>query len=134
MKSVISNVNCLVALLKQYSVKNVVLAPGASDIPVIHIIETDPFFTCYSVVDERSLVYFAMGVAQNINEPVACVCTSGTAVSNFLPGITEAFYQDVPIVAITCDKNQNYQGQIETQKIEQVGIFGESVKNVSICR
>lgn len=128
MKSVISNVNCLVALLKQYSVKNVVLAPGASDIPVIHIIETDPFFTCYSVVDERSLVYFAMGVAQNINEPVACVCTSGTAVSNFLPGITEAFYQDVPIVAITCDKNQNYQGQIETQKIEQVGIFGESVK------
>ncbi|MDD3414646.1 MAG: thiamine pyrophosphate-binding protein [Lachnospiraceae bacterium] len=128
MISNITNVNCLVELLKQFNIKHIVMAPGASDIPVIHIIETDDFFECYSVVDERSLVYFAMGISQQLDIPVACVCTSGTAVSNFLPGMTEAFYRDVPIIAITCDKNQNFQGQLEIQKIEQVGIFGESCR------
>lgn len=126
MKSCIDNVNILVSLLKEYGIKDVVMAPGASDIPIIHVIEKDNYFSCYSVVDERSLVYFAMGVSQQKGVAVACVCTSGTAVSNFLPGMTEAFYQNVPIIAITADKNPNFQGQIETQKIEQVNIFGES--------
>lgn len=128
MISNIVNVNVLVSLLKQYNINHIVMAPGASDIPVVHVIEKDNFFTCYSVVDERSLVYFALGISQRLDKPVACVCTSGTAVSNFLPGMTEAYYQDVPLVAITCDKNPNYQGQIETQKIQQVGVFGESCK------
>lgn len=128
MISIIESVNYVISLLKQYGIKNAVLAPGASDIPLIHVLETDKFFNCYSVVDERSLVYFAIGISQELNEPVVCVCTSGTAVSNFLPGMTEAFYQNVPIIAITSDKNQNYQGQIETQKIQQVGIFGENCK------
>lgn len=128
MVSNIKNVSTLVALLKQYDIKDVVMAPGGSDIPIIHVIETDNYFNCYSVVDERSLVYFAMGVSQQKKVPVACVCTSGTAVSNFLPGMTEAYYRNVPLVAITADKNQHYQGQLETQKIEQVGIFGECCK------
>lgn len=126
MISSIDSVNILISLLKDYKVKDVVMAPGASDIPIIHVIEKDDYFNCYSVVDERSLLYFAVGVAQQKRVPVACVCTSGTAVSNFLPGMTEAYYQNVPIIAITADKNPNFQGQIETQKIEQVGIFGES--------
>lgn len=125
MISSIKNVTTLVSLLKDYGIKDIVMAPGGSNIPIIHLIESDAFFNCYSMVDERGLVYFAMGISQQKRCPVACVVTSGTAVSNFLPGITEAFYRDVPIVAITADKNQNYQGQLETQKIEQYGIFGE---------
>ena len=113
------SIQLLIACLKVYNVKHVVLSPGGSDIPLIHSIETDDFFTCYSVIDERSAVYFGIGVSQIHNEPVACICTSGTAVSNYLPGITEAFYQNVPIIAITADKNPYFQGQIGTQKIEQ---------------
>ena len=93
----ITSVRILVALLKEHGIRRAVLAPGGSDIPIVHSLETDPYFSCHSVVDERSLVYFAMGVSQQTGEPVACVCTSGTAVSNFLPGMTEAFYQDVPL-------------------------------------
>jgi len=118
------SIQIIIASLKQYNIRNVVLSPGGSDIPLIHSIETDDFFTCYSVVDERSAVYFGIGVSQVKNEPVVCICTSGTAVSNFLPGITEAFYQNIPIIAITADKNPYYTGQIETQKIEQKNIFG----------
>lgn len=119
----ITSVRILVALLKEHGIRRAVLAPGGSDIPIVHSLETDPYFSCHSVVDERSLVYFAMGVSQQTGEPVACVCTSGTAVSNFLPGMTEAFYQDVPLVAITADKDPRRTGQLELQKIDQAGIL-----------
>lgn len=119
----ITSVRILVALMKEHGIRQAVLAPGGSDIPIVHSLETDPFFSCHSVVDERSLVYFAMGIAQQTGEPVACVCTSGTAVSNFLPGMTEAFYQDVPLVAITADKDPRRTNQLEIQKIDQAGIL-----------
>ena len=119
----IKSVRILVSLLKAHGVRQAVLAPGGSDIPIVHSLEGDPFFTCHSVVDERSLVYFAMGLSQQTGEPVACVCTSGTAVSNFLPGMTEAFYQDVPLVAITADKDPRRTEQLEIQKIDQAGLF-----------
>ena len=112
MYSVLRNVQILVAYLKEYDIQDIVMSPGGSDIPLIHSIETDSFFKCYSVVDERSAVYFAIGLAQEKNRPVACVCTSGTAVSNYMPGMTEAFYQDVPVLAITADKNPLFQGQL----------------------
>ena len=119
MFSTIRSVQILISLLKSFSINQVVLSPGGSDIPIIHSLETDPYFVCYSVVDERSAVYFALGLSQQKKVTVACVCTSGTAVSNFLPGITEAYYQNVPILAITSDKNPYYEGQLETQKINQ---------------
>lgn len=132
MYSNIKSVQILVALLKEFQVKDIVLSPGGSDIPLIHSIETDDFFSCYSVVDERSAAYFAMGVSQQKNKKVACICTSGSAVCNYLPGITEAFYQNAQVIAITCDKNPYYQGQLETQKIEQSHIFNGVVKK-SVC-
>lgn len=128
MYSKIKSVQILVALLKEYNVKDIVMSPGGSDIAIIHSIETDDFFTCYSVVDERSAVYFAMGLSQQKNAPVACVCTSGTAVSNYLPGMTEAFYQDVPIIAITADKEPYRLNQLMLQKIDQNNIFGSVTK------
>lgn len=128
MYSNIESVQIVIALLKKFRIKDIVIAPGGSDIPLIHSIETDEFFKCYSIVDERSAIYFALGVAQQKNKRVACICTSGTAVCNFFPGITEAYYQNVPLIAITADKNPYFQGQLETQKIEQSGIFGDKVK------
>lgn len=133
MNSSLRSVQILIDLLKQFEISDVVLSPGGSDIPLIHAMETDEYFRCYSVVDERSAAYFAMGVAQQKNKPVACVCTSGTAVCNYVPGITEAYYQNVPVLAITADKNPYYQGQLETQKIEQTKMFeGVVKKSVSL--
>lgn len=131
MYSKIISVQLIVALLKEYGIRDIVLSPGGSDIPILHTIETDPYFTCYSVVDERSAVYFAMGVAQQKKRPAACVCTSGTAVSNYLPGMTEAFYQDVPVVAITADKDPYRLNQLMLQKTEQTTVF-DAVTRVSV--
>ena len=60
MYSSIRSVQILVSLMKQFDVKDIVLSPGGSSIPLIHSIETDEYFNCYSVVDERSAAYFAM--------------------------------------------------------------------------
>jgi 2-succinyl-5-enolpyruvyl-6-hydroxy-3-cyclohexene-1-carboxylate synthase len=127
------SIQILLSLLKQYNVKHIVTSPGGSNTPIVHSIENDHYFKTYSVVDERSAVYFGIGISQMLNEPVACLCTSGTAVSNYLPGMTEAYYQNVPIIALTADKNPYFTGQLEIQKTEQRNIFGEvSKKSVDL--
>ena len=69
----------VIALLKKYGIKHVVLSAGTRNIPFVYSVENDPYFKCYSVVDERSAAYFAIGVAQMANEPVVVSCTSSTA-------------------------------------------------------
>lgn len=123
----IKNVQILLSLLKEYNVKKIVISPGGNNIPIIHSIEEDDFFTCYSVVDERSAAYFAMGLAQVSIEPVGLLCTSGTAVCNYIPAVTEAYYQRVPLVVITSDRSPYLLNQLETQKIDQSAIFGSVV-------
>ena len=122
------SVQILLKLLKEYKIKDVVLSPGGSNAPIVKSFEYDKEFNCYSVVDERNAAYVALGMAQQSRRPVACVCTAGTAVSNYLPGITEAFYQNVPVVAITSDGLSSLLDQLELQKIDQVGIFKGCIK------
>jgi len=122
------NVLILIALLKKKGVRHVVLSPGGCDMPIVRSIESDPWFTCYSVVDERSATYFAVGLAQSLKMPVASVCTSGTAVLNCMAGMSEAFYQGVPLVLITADRHQYLYKQLETQKINQTEIFKDICK------
>lgn len=128
MYSTIKNVQILIALLKKYGYSDVVISPGGNNIPIIHSMDTDPFFNCYSVVDERSAGYFAMGLSQQFEKPVVMVCTSGTAVSNYLPAVTEAYYQRVPLIVITSDRSPYLLDQMETQKIDQTNIFHAVIK------
>lgn len=94
----------------------------------MHSIEEDPDFHCYSVVDERSAGYFALGLAQELNEPVVISCTSSTATCNYWPPVAEAFYQDVPIVVLTSDRDPEMLGQWEDQMIDQVGMYDRHVR------
>ncbi|MBU5405334.1 2-succinyl-5-enolpyruvyl-6-hydroxy-3-cyclohexene-1-carboxylic-acid synthase [Paraeggerthella hongkongensis] len=128
MYTAIKNVQILIALLKKKGVRIVVHSPGGCDLAIGHSLENDPFFTCYSVVDERSAVFFAMGLSMSKNEPVALVCTSGTAVSNYSSGLAEAYYKGVPLVAITADRHPYLLNQLETQKINQERIFQDVTK------
>ena len=118
------NVQFLVALMKAHNVRHVVLSPGGRNVPINHCLEQDDFFTCYSVVDERSAAYFAIGLSQQLGgEVVGICCTSSVAASNYTPGITEAFYLGVPLLVITADRNPNMLGQLENQMIDQVDMF-----------
>ena len=125
--SYISN-EILISLLKQYNISKLVLSSGSRNIPFVSAVETDSDFECFSVIDERNAAFFALGISQQTDEPVAIACTSGTAASNYLSGITEAFYSDTPIVVITFDRSPYSLNQLETQKIDQNSIF------TSVCR
>ena len=121
--------NILIELLSLYKIKNIVLSSGARNIPFVSAIETDERFACYSVIDERNAAFYALGMSQQTREPAAIACTSGTAASNYLSGVTEAFYSHVPLVVITFDRSPYLLNQIETQKIDQPAIFRSVVKH-----
>lgn len=118
----------LIALLKKYGIKQCVLSAGSRNLPFVHSVESDPYFVCHSVVDERSAGYFALGLAQELDEPVVISCTSSTASCNYYPPVAEAFYQNIPLIVLTSDRDQRMVGQWEDQLIDQVGMYDRHVK------
>lgn len=128
MYSDLKNVQILIALLKEYNIHRIVLSPGGRNVPFVHSVENDPDFTCYSIVDERSAGFFALGIIQKTHEPVAICCTSATAVCNYMSAVNEAFYQKLPLVVLTADRNGYYLNQNEDQMIPQTAIFRDVCK------
>ena len=56
-------------------------------------------------------------------EPVACVCTSGSAMLNYYPAVAEAFYQRIPLVVISADRPEKWINQGDGQTIVQKGVY-----------
>lgn len=117
-----------VQLLKKHNIHHVVISPGGTNIPFVNLVQDDPFFKCYSVVDERSAVYFAIGLYLRTGEIIAMSCTSAQATRNYIPGLTEAFYKRVPILAITMEKLPRFIGQEYMQAPHQCSLPDDSVK------
>lgn len=118
----------IIALLKKYNIRQCVLSAGSRNVPFVHSVEEDSFFKCYSVVDERSAGYFALGLSQQLQEPVVISCTASTASCNYWPPVAEAFYQGVPLVILTSDRDAAMLGQWEDQMIDQIGMFDRHVR------
>ncbi len=89
---------------KAKGIENIIISPGSRNAPLTLGFTEDPFFTCFSIVDERSAAFFALGIAQQLRKPVAVVCTSGSALLNYYPAIAEAFYSDIPLIVISADR------------------------------
>lgn len=128
MYTVLKNVQIIVSLLKKFGVKHIVLSPGTRNIPLVCSVENDSFFKCYSITDERSAAFFGIGLIQELNEPVAICCTSGTATCNYISGVTEAFYQKLPLVVITADRDEYCLNQLEDQTVPQMSYFKDITK------
>ena len=91
----------VLAMLKAYGIKNIVVSPGTRNCGFAASVQSDPFFNVYSVVDERSAAYFATGLAFETDGPVVITCTGATASRNYLSALTEAFYRRLPVIALT---------------------------------
>lgn len=124
----LKSVSILISLLKQYQIEHIVISAGTRHIPFVFSVEQDNYFKTYSVVDERSASFFALGIIEKIQKPVAIVCTSGTAACNYVSAVNEAFYQKLPLVVLTADRNQYYLNQQEEQMVMQDGLYGRAVK------
>ena len=113
----------LAAILLAKGVSDVVISPGSRNSPLIHTFVGCGKFHCYSIVDERSAAYFAIGLSQALRKPVVIVCSSGTAALNYASGVAEAFYLNVPLIAITADRPGYRINQMENQCIVQNHIY-----------
>lgn len=130
MYTVQENVRIVVSLLKEYGIHHIVLNPGGTNISIAQAVQDDSFFHCYSVVDERSAMYFAIGLYLQTGEIVATSCTSAQATRNYVPGLTEAFYKHVPILAITTSKLAWHGYQQYMQAPDQTSLPRDAVKGI----
>lgn len=124
----IENIHITVSLLKENKIRDLVISPGGTNIPLIRAVQDDAFFHCYSVVDERSAAYFAIGIYLQKKVPVALICTSAQATRNYIPGLTEAFYKRVPVLAITMEKHPRFKYQEYMQAPDQTSLPKDCVK------
>ena len=126
-QSSIPSAQILVEHCKVYGIENIVISPGSRNAPLTLSFTEDPFFTCYSIVDERCAAFFALGMAQQIRRPVVAVCTSGSALLNYYPAVAEAFYSDIPLIVISADR-PSYKIDIgDGQTIRQDNVFDRHI-------
>lgn len=111
------------SLMRDYGIRHVVLSSGTRHLNLVRLFEGNDCFITHKVIDERSAAFYAIGIATKLKEPVAICCTSGTSVSNYLTGVTEAYYQGVPLVVLSADRYPCFVGQLEDQTIEQTSIL-----------
>ncbi len=123
-----ANIQILVSLMKHHGVCRVVASPGATNVTLVACLQRDPYFTVYSSVDERSAAYMACGIAAETGEPVALSCTGATASRNYIPGLTEAFYRKLPVLAVTSSQHLGRIGHMYPQVIDRTNELND------ICR
>jgi len=115
-------------ILFQKGIANVIISPGSRNAPIIEAFYRIFREKCISVIDERSAAYVGLGIARTKQLPVVLICTSGSAVLNYAPALAEAYYQHVPLIAITADRPSEWIDQLDNQTIKQENIYSGFIK------
>lgn len=114
--------------LSRVNIKHAVISPGSRSTPISMLLAKHPNIEVHVNLDERSAAFFALGLAKVTGEPVAIVCTSGTAAANYFPAIIEAHYSRIPLVVITADRPHELREVGAPQAIDQIHLYGKYVK------
>jgi 2-succinyl-5-enolpyruvyl-6-hydroxy-3-cyclohexene-1-carboxylate synthase len=122
------HISDLAEICRLKGIRQIVISPGSRSAPLIQSFNGIFGDDCISIVDERSAAYFALGIAGYTRSPVVLICTSGTAVLNYGPALAEAFYQGVPLLAVTADRPREMIDQQDNQTLRQPGIYRNFIK------
>ncbi|MDB4134223.1 2-succinyl-5-enolpyruvyl-6-hydroxy-3-cyclohexene-1-carboxylic-acid synthase [Flavobacteriaceae bacterium] len=117
----------IIDLCFKKNIKNIVISPGSRNAPLTLGFNHNSFFKTYNIVDERSAAFFALGIAQQINFPVVLVCTSGSALLNYYPAISEAYYSNIPLVILSADRPGRLLNIGDGQTINQKNVFNKNI-------
>ncbi len=104
-------------------IEHIVISPGSRNAPMMLTFPEYKEFTIYSIVDERSAGFFALGLAQKLKKPVVLNCTSGSALLNYAPALAEAYYQNIPLIVLSADRPDYLIDQGDGQTIRQKSVF-----------
>ena len=125
----------IIEILRLKKIQHVVISPGSRNAPLTIGFVNNPFFKCYSIADERCAGFFALGIAQQTQQPVALVCTSGSALLNYYPAFSEAFYSQIPLIVISADRPLDKIDIGDGQTIRQQNVFSNhSVFNANLSK
>ena len=120
--------NTFIDALIAAGLRRVCLAPGSRHTPlVLALARHRDEIEIYSLLDERSAAFFALGLALRSDEPAAVVCTSGSAAANFFPAIVEAHQSRVPLIVLTADRPHELRHSGANQTIDQIKLYGDYV-------
>lgn len=126
-------VQTLAQLFIQKGVHHVVISSGSRNAPLTIELTATSKIQCYSIIDERCAAFFALGIAKEKNEPVAIVCTSGSAVLNYYPAVSEAFYSNIPLIVVSADRPKDMIDRAMGQTIHQENVLAlHTVYNTSL--
>jgi 2-succinyl-5-enolpyruvyl-6-hydroxy-3-cyclohexene-1-carboxylate synthase len=114
--------------LTRSGLRHIVISPGSRSTPIAVLAAEHPELRVWMHVDERSAAFFALGLAKARGEPVALLCTSGTAAANYAPAVAEACVARVPLVVLTADRPHELRDVGAPQTIQQIGLYGDHVK------
>ncbi len=121
------SVQQLIDQLWKKGLTRVVISPGSRNAPLILGFTSHSKYQCYSVPDERSAGFIALGMAQQTQKPVALVCSSGSALLNYYPAIAEAFYRKIPLMVLSADRPQRLIDQGDGQTIRQNKVYANHI-------
>lgn len=122
------NIQQLVSLMLAHGIADAVVCPGSRNAPISHTLSQTGGIRCHALTDERSAGFFAIGLALATKKTVAVCVTSGSALLNLAPAVSEAFYQQVPLVIISADRPAEWIGQMDGQTMPQPDALGKMVK------
>ena len=118
----------LAAICYAHGIRHVVLSPGSRSAALTLAFSRHNGFEMHPVMDERSAGFIALGMAQQTGIPVVLLCTSGSAAYNLAPAVSEAFFQQVPLLILTADRPKEWIHQHDGQTIYQSELYGKHVK------
>lgn len=122
------NISLLAYIFVKSGLTDIVISPGSRNAPIILSFANNPKINAFSIVDERSAAFFALGLALNSKKTVAIACTSGSAVLNYASAISEAYYQKIPLLVITADRPPHLIDVGDGQTIRQKDVFSNFIK------
>ncbi len=113
----------IIEIFRQKGIQNIIISPGSRNAPLTIGFVNNPFFSCYSIADERCAAFFALGMVQQNKKPVAVICTSGSALLNYYPAFAEAFYSQIPLIVVSSDRPLDKIDIGDGQTIRQENVF-----------
>ena len=108
-------------------ITHVIISPGSRNAPLAIGFASNKKFKCFSIIDERSAGFFALGIAQQTKRPAVLLCTSGSALLNYSPSVAEAFFTEIPLIVISADRPLYKINIGDGQTINQLNVFGKNI-------
>lgn len=113
----------IIEIFAARGIHQIVISPGSRNAPLTIGFANNDTFECFSIADERSAAFFALGMAQQTQKPVVVLCTSGSALLNYYPAFAEAFYSQIPLIIVSADRPHDKIDIGDGQTIRQENVF-----------